>query len=390
MDLDVFRAQIGAYRRRAGRAQQELARELGLHPKVLSHKLHGSDGAYLTHDQVKDIIRVLAAWQAITDRAQAVELLSLLGLSQESFTQQEWAAPPLNRLEPETRELPSAPATRPRSHGGSPPRQDERVPRAGWLGPTKLPPPVLRPDTVRRARLIDAVHAALAGHRLVLVSAPAGSGKTTLVAEALRSIAGMSCAWVSLDPEDDDPARFLALLVAAVERLDPDAGSGARAVLAELPDPGVHPKQVIGALVNGIAEALPDPVALVLDDLHLMTGPAFFEPLDSLTDPLPPQLRVIVITRHDPPLALPRLRARGELAEIRSADLRFTPDEAERLLSALRLEVAAEQVADMQARTEGWATGLRLYAAALSGRTAAGDRTLFRAAAAQADRYTFD
>src|SRR5919199_3936573 len=132
MDLDVFRAQIGAYRRRAGRTQQELARDLGLHPKVLSHKLHGSDGAYLTHEQGKGIIRVLAAWQAITDRAQAVELLSLLGLSQESFTQQEWAAPPLSRLEPEMRELASDRAARSRSHGGSPPRWDERAAGAGW------------------------------------------------------------------------------------------------------------------------------------------------------------------------------------------------------------------------------------------------------------------
>ena len=115
-----------------------------------------------------------------------------------------------------------------------------------------------------------------------------------------------------------------------------------------MPDPGARPKQVVGALINGIAEALPDPVALILDDLHHITEPAVYTALDYLAERLPSQLHLVAISRHDPPLALPRLRARGELAELRFADLRFTLDETMHFLAKLRLELPTEQVAALQ------------------------------------------
>jgi LuxR family maltose regulon positive regulatory protein len=390
VDLEGFRTKVGEYRRLAGRTQQELARELELHPKVLSHKLHGSDAAYLTHDEVRGIIRILAAWRAIWERGQAEELLSLMGLSQGRFAPQEWAAPPLSLLEPETRGAAPNRASHSGGRGwGASPLAEHPV-GTQWLVRTKLAPPTPLPDTVRRARLLDSVRSAVSCRRLVLVSAPAGSGKTTLVAEASRSIPALRSTWVSLDAEDSDPARFLTLLVAAFERLDRDCAAAARVALAELPDPGAGAKQIVGALINGIAEGLAGPVALVLDDLHRIAEPAVYVALGYLIERLPPQLHVVAISRHDPPLALSRLRARGELAEFRFADLRFTPDETSRLLAEMHVRLRTEDVEMLQARTEGWAAGVRLAAGALAQLRTPGDQPTFLSAVARTDRHLFD
>jgi LuxR family maltose regulon positive regulatory protein len=214
-----------------------------------------------------------------------------------------------------------------------------------WLIQTKLQPPLPRSDVITRPYLLAALRDGLASHRLTLLSAPAGYGKTTLLAaycaEEQRSRGeSLPCspaplpphspaqiAWLTLDEGDDDPTLFLAYLVAALRRLNSACGVTAQTLLADLPNPGAQAQRVVGVLLNDVLETLPDPFALVLDDLHRVAGSAAYVALDYLLEHLPPQMRLVIGARHDPPLALARLRARGELAELRAPDLSFTPDE---------------------------------------------------------------
>jgi LuxR family maltose regulon positive regulatory protein len=255
-----------------------------------------------------------------------------------------------------------------------------------WLPTTKLAPPTLRPDIVSRPRLREAVRAALEQHRLVLVSAPAGSGKTTLMAEAVQA-AGLRPAWVALDAEDNDPARFLAVLVAAARRLDAHCGDTAGRLLAATPNPAPRAREIIGALINDLAAISVGPTILVLDDLHLLTEPAVLGALDYLLERSPPQLHLLVATRHDPPLALARLRARGELAEIHFPDLRFNTDEVTKFLDGRGLSPA--ELSLLHERTGGWAAGLRLMAGALAHLPNVHERSALLAGLDRADRQMF-
>lgn len=199
---------------------------------------------------------------------------------------------------------------------------------------TKLHIPSLPADALPRPRLFAALREALASHRLVLLSAPAGCGKTTLLAAVPQVCPDLAVAWLSLDEEDNDPVQFLAALIASLQRLEPACGAAARALVAESlplaghPEPGEHLRRVIGVLINDILATLPGPFALLLDDLHRVTEPAVYLALDYLLERLPSQMRLVVASHHDPPLALARLRARGQLAELRLRELRFTPEEA--------------------------------------------------------------
>ncbi len=253
---------------------------------------------------------------------------------------------------------------------------------------TKLYLPPTRPDGVRRARLVDLLDqgASRPGHKLTLISAPAGFGKTTLVSEWVAGAhPARPAAWLALDAGDNDPARFLAYLVAAVQTRFPAAGHG---MLGLLHSPQPPPAEVmLTHLLNDLA-ALPEPFLLVLDDYHLIESKAVDGALSFLLDHLPPQMHLVILSRSDPLLPLARLRGRGALAEVRVADLRFTPDEAAAFLNqTMGLQLAPGDIALLEDRTEGWITGLQMAALSMQGRA---DAEAFIRAFAGSHRYVLD
>src|SRR5712671_1200267 len=229
---------------------------------------------------------------------------------------------------------------------------------------TKLHIPRPRPKVVLRSRLIERLNEGL--HRkLILISAPAGFGKTTLVSEWTIGL-GRPVAWLSLDEGENDPARFLAYLVAALQTIAANIGEGVLGVL-QSPQPP-PPEAILTALLNEIT-TLPDQFVLVLDDYHVLDAKAVDLVLTFLIEHLPPQMHLIIATREDPLLPLARLRARGELTELRAADLRFTPSEAAEFLnSVMGLNLSPGDIAALEDRTEGWIAGLQLAALSMRGR----------------------
>ncbi len=204
---------------------------------------------------------------------------------------------------------------------------------------------------------------------MTLVSAPAGFGKTTLVSEWVAGCERLEpkvrAAWLSLDKGDNDPTRFLAYLVAALQTIAASIGEG---VLGVLQSPQPPPTEsILTALLNEIT-TIPDNFVLVLDDYHVIDA----KPVDVSTsrrrraltfllEHLPPQMHLVIATREDPNLPLARLRARGQLTELRVADLRFTPSEAAEFLNqVMGLNLSAEDIAALETRTEGWIAGLQL------------------------------
>ena len=226
----------------------------------------------------------------------------------------------------------------------------------------KLLRPRLPVDAVERPRLLAALDAGR-DRPLVLLSGPAGSGKTTLLGQWLAA-RGRPVAWLTLDARDDAPG-VLAHLVAA---LQPQAPGTGRAALGLLRLPGAVPPADLGAALADELAALPGDAeaVVVIDDLHEAMDPGVGDLLDALLRHPPPALRLVLATRVDPPLPLARLRARGLLAEVRAADLRFTAGEAAAFLDrALPAPLAPATVARLTAPVEGWAAGLRLTAIAL-------------------------
>jgi LuxR family maltose regulon positive regulatory protein len=206
--------------------------------------------------------------------------------------------------------------------------------------------------------------------KLTLVSAPAGFGKTTLLCEWINQSTipnpqSPNFAWLSLDESDNDPARFLAYFIAALQAIGADIGKGA---LSALQSPQPPPTEIIlTGLINEIA-AIPDRIVLVLDDYHLIEAQPIHDALTFLLRNLPPQMHLVIATRDDPPLPLARLRARGQLTELRAADLRFTSSEAAAFLNqVMSLNLSAEDIAALERRTEGWIAGLQLAAISMQG-----------------------
>ena len=231
---------------------------------------------------------------------------------------------------------------------------------------TKLYIPASRQRVVLRPRLIERLDEGLAaGHRLTLVSAPAGFGKTTLVSEWVARCE-RPAAWLSLDEGDSDPSRFLTYLIAALQTVAPGIGEG---VLAGLQSPQPPPPEsVLTPLLNDLT-TIPSAVVLVLDDYHVLDAEPVDDALAFLVEHLPPQVLIVIATREDPALPLARMRARGQLTELRAADLRFTPSEAAGFLNqVMDLDLSADEIAALEARTEGWITGLQLAAISLQGR----------------------
>ena len=233
---------------------------------------------------------------------------------------------------------------------------------------TKLAIPPVRSDLVARSRLTN--HLQLGIQRpLTLIAAPAGFGKTTAVSTWLEH-APVSAAWVSLERDDDDLTRFWAYVFTALERVHPGSGKPALTLLqapySQQPPPI---ETILIVWINGLA-ALPHEMVLVLDDYHWITAQPIHQSLTFLLDHLPPQLRLVLITRADPPLPLAGLRARGHVTEIRATDLRFTSQEAAAFLtSTLGLTLSMEDMAALEARMEGWIAGLQLAALSMQGRS---------------------
>ncbi len=228
---------------------------------------------------------------------------------------------------------------------------------------TKVYIPPLRPNVVRRPHLLERLNEGL-DRKLTLISAPAGFGKTTLVSEWVEQLS-RPAAWLSLDEGDNDPARFLTYLVAALQTIVPGIGAG---ILDALHSPQPPPLEaMMTTLLNALA-ALPGHVVLVLDDYHVVEAPAVDLALTYVLEHLPPHMHLAIATREDPQLPLSRLRARGELTELRAAELRFTPAEAAAFLGQMMgLTLSAEDIDTLGARTEGWIAGLQLAALSLRG-----------------------
>jgi LuxR family maltose regulon positive regulatory protein len=232
---------------------------------------------------------------------------------------------------------------------------------------TKLYLPHTQPGFVARPRLLDRLDGAIE-RGLVLVCAPAGFGKTALLANWLRRD-GRPVAWLSLDAGDSDPARFWRHVVAALDQARPGVAERVMGLLGPPAPPSFE--GLVTALINELAGQPADgDVLLVLDDYHLIESEPVHTAVMFLLDHLPAGLHLVLASRSDPPLALARLRARGQLTELRAADLRFTSEEAAVLLvEAAGLDLPETAVAALGARTEGWAAGLRLAALSLRGQT---------------------
>jgi len=201
--------------------------------------------------------------------------------------------------------------------------------------------------------------------RFVLLSAPAGFGKTTLLTEFIARLE-KSGAWVTLDKDDNDPLQFWTYIIKALQTVQPDIGKSALALLESHQH---FPNETIPTLIINDLTKDPDEIVLVLDDYHLIQNPAIHAGLGFILDHLPWNLDIVVSTRMDPPWPLARFRARDQLIEIRSMDLRFTFEEATLFLNeVMKLELSTENVAALEARTEGWIASLQLAALSMKGR----------------------
>lgn len=228
---------------------------------------------------------------------------------------------------------------------------------------TKLHIPKSRPQIVSRPRLVDKLNDGF-HHKLTLISAPAGFGKTTLLSEWIAGIE-QPVGWLQLDEGDNDTTRFLKYLIAACQTGAPSVGE---AILSELLSPQPLPAEaILTHLVNDIA-TLSDDLILILDDYHLIDAEPVNDVLAFLLDHLPAQMHLVIITREDPHLPLARLRGMGQLTELRAVDLRFTTDEAAEFLNrVMALDLSTVDINALENRTEGWITGLQLAAISMQG-----------------------
>lgn len=224
------------------------------------------------------------------------------------------------------------------------------------LAATKLRPPTLPGNLVRRSRLDDLLDTGLDDHtHLLLISAPAGSGKSTLLASWLSGRPG-TFAWLQAETSDDDPARFWTYLVEAISEAQPSVRAVVQPVVSD--STGDH-DSVISALITALAE-LPDPLVIVIDDYHLITSDAVHRGAERLIELCPPHVTIVVSTRFDPPFRLGRLRVRGHLIEVRGDGLRFDVKEATNLLATGDRTLSKDDLELLSGRTEGWAAGLVL------------------------------
>jgi LuxR family transcriptional regulator, maltose regulon positive regulatory protein len=316
-------------------------------------ELHGSHLQVAVKDQDPDLLGLLVAGEE-TDRR-----LSLLIVDQVATAwgvRQDGAG---GKTAWSTLELP--PGVDDADRGAS---QPMGLPGSG-LAASKLVAPAPRAGLLPRASLQSLLEVGLQG-KLCLVDAPAGFGKTTLLAHWEATAGRGRVAWVSLDEGDNDPTRFWVYVVEALRIVEPGVGASALAVLGR-PSADLY-RTVLPGLLNELGR-VGSPLFLVLDDYHLITNPTCHQTLTFFLDHLPAAVHVGLSGRTDPPLPLARMRANGELAEIRVADLQFTDEEASALLNgSMGLRLTTEDVERLAEQTEGWAAGLYLAGLSLRGR----------------------
>ena len=249
-----------------------------------------------------------------------------------------------------------------------------------------IPPP--RSNLVVRPRLMARLREALRlRHRLTLVSAKAGSGKTTLVSEWLHQ-QERPATWLSLDANDNDPRRFFSYLIAALHQLEIKISQG---MLSQLETSrSSQAEALVAELINDVAASSLS-FLLVLDDYHLIQNEWVHQAIGFLAEHQPPEMQLVLITRVDPPLPLARLRGRGQITEIRDHDLRFTAEETAQFLNeAMALDLPAEVISTLERRTEGWIAGLQMAAISMQGRKQDGDLAAFIEAFGGTNRYILD
>lgn len=255
---------------------------------------------------------------------------------------------------------------------------------------TKCHLPPTRPNGVPRTRLGERLQGGLlAGRKLALISAPAGYGKSTLAAGWVRQT-GLPFAWLSLDEQDNDFGRFLAYLLLALQKIAANAGVQTRLALDAPQLPSAE--TIAACLCHDLVQLgeVNGRFLLALDDYHKIRLPLIHDLLNRLLDHLPPTCHLLLISREDPPLPLPRLRVRGEMTEVRARDLRFTAAETEQFFNqAMQLGLPPEWVEALAARTEGWIASLQLAALSLQGRDAAQTEVFIREFGGS-HRYVFD
>lgn len=232
---------------------------------------------------------------------------------------------------------------------------------------TKLFAPIPPPNSIGRPHLIERLNNSQHS-KLTLVSAAAGFGKTTVVSQWVQTIQAkhkIKAAWLSLDKGDNDPIRFLTYMVAALQTIDPKIGTSLLSTLQSAQPP--PPEAILVGLVNEMSQ-LSAELLLVLDDYHILDNPEIDQAIIFLLENMPPPMHLVMISREDPSFPLSRMRVRGELTELREADLRFTAKEAADFFNAaMGLSLALEDILALEQRTEGWIAGLQLAALSLQG-----------------------
>lgn len=255
---------------------------------------------------------------------------------------------------------------------------------------TKYYVPPLRPSYISRPQLLARLDECLRpGCKLALVCAPPGSGKTALLSDWVTGLSQhpenpLKVAWLSLDEDDNQPVRFIVYLIAALQSVDPNLGKSAQAMIRQ-PVSGAS-EAALALLLNDLASCS-QPVLIVLDDYHTIQERTIHQSLVYLLDHLPPLSRLLVASRAAPSLSLARLRARGQLVELRQADLRFSTEETAAFLQEMGIQLAPADVSMLESRTEGWIAGLQLAALSMRGRA---DLPAFIASFSGRDHFVID
>jgi len=259
-----------------------------------------------------------------------------------------------------------------------------------WIPGTKLRRPELGHDLLDRSELLERLRSDVTTKRLTLISAQAGAGKTTLAASLAWHSSDLPLAWMTLDEADNRPEAFFPFLLAAADRALPNCTLNSATLLARRPEMVMDPTRLMGLFINDVLECDPKPFVLVMDDLHSVDDEECLAALDYLLANLPPMMHVLATARSDPPLSLSKLRARGQLAEIRMAQLRFSAEESAAWLNAaLGLQLSEKELSAVDQLTEGWVTALRLLALSLK-RQEVVERDRFIQEMGRGRRFIFD